>query len=41
MVFGQPPDTTLLLTSLVLTSLGLIVAYPLYNLMSRYFADVI
>lgn len=41
LVFGQPPDTALLLTSLVLIGVGLLVAYPLYEVMSRYFADVV
>lgn len=41
LVFGQAPDTTLLFTSLVVTSLGLVLAYPLYDIMSRYFADVL
>ena len=41
LVFGQAPDLSLLLTSFVLTCIGLAIAYPLYNQMSRYFADVI
>ena len=40
-VFGQPPDTSLLLTSLLFIGLGLLVAFPLFNAMSRYFADVV
>ena len=41
LVFAQPPDTGLLLTGAVLTGLGMLAAYPLYSMMSRYFADVI
>ena len=41
LVFGQSPDAALLLTSLLLICLGAALAYPLYELMSRYFADVI
>lgn len=41
LVFGQAPDAGLLLTSFVIICLGLVVAYPLYEVMSRYFADVI
>ena len=41
LVFGEPPDPGLLLTSLVLTILGLCVAFPLFQRMSRYFADVL
>ena len=41
LVFGQPPDLTLLLTSFVMTCLGLLVAFPLFHFMSRYFADVL
>ena len=40
-VFGQPPDASLLLTSLFFTCVGLLVAFPLFNTMSRYFADVV
>lgn len=41
LVFGQTPDAALLLTSLILICLGLLLTYPLYEIMSRYFADVI
>lgn len=41
LVFGQAPDLSLLLTSLVMIIAGMLVAYPLYTVMSRYFADVI
>ena len=41
LVFGQPPDTNLLLTSLALTCLALLIAFPLFHFMSRYFADVL
>ncbi|MCY3778697.1 MAG: ABC transporter permease [Chloroflexi bacterium] len=41
LVFGQAPDGGQLLTSLVLICLGLLVAYPLYEVMSRYFTDVL
>ncbi len=41
LVFGQAPDAAMLLSSFVLICLALAVAYPLYDVMSRYFADVI
>ena len=41
LVFGQPPDATLLLIGFLVTLLGLLLAYPLFHLMSRYFADVL
>lgn len=41
LVFGQAPDTGALLISFVITCLGLLFAYPLYDWMSRYFADVL
>lgn len=41
LVFGQPPELAPLLASAVLIGLGMLVALPLYSLMSRYFADVI
>ena len=41
LVFGQAPEMSLLLSSLVITGLGLFIAYPLYDLMSRYFSDVL
>ena len=40
-VYGQPPDLGLLANSVIIICLGLAVAYPLYSLMSRYFADVL
>ena len=41
LVFGEPPDLSLLLTSVVVTVVGLSITYPLYSIMSRYFADVL
>ncbi len=41
LVFGQPPDAALLLIGFLVTLLGLLLAYPLFHLMSRYFADVL
>ncbi len=41
LVFGQPPDAIPLLTSAVMIGIGLLVAYPLYGIMSRFFADVL
>lgn len=41
LVFGQAPDAAMLFASLLLTCLGLALAYPLYDGMSRYFADVL
>ena len=41
LVFGEAPDAALLLTGALVMLLGLLAAYPLYYLMSRYFADVL
>lgn len=41
LVFGRPPDMELLLIGFLVTLLGLLLAYPLFHLMSRYFADVL
>ena len=41
LVFGQSPDVGLLLIGFVVMLLILCVTYPLYHVMSRYFADVI
>lgn len=41
LVFGEAPNFEWLMTSLLLTCLLLAVAYPLYHVMSRYFADVL
>ena len=41
LVFGRSPDIDLLLSSAVLIGLGLLVALPVYSMMSRYFADVL
>ena len=41
LVFGQPPDVALLASSMVITCLGLAVAYPMYRLLSQYFTDVL
>ncbi len=41
LIFGQGPDGELLLISLLVSCLALLLSYPLYQLMSRYFADVV
>jgi ABC-type polysaccharide/polyol phosphate export permease len=41
LLFGESPNVEWLLSSLVLSCLVLAVAYPLYHVMSRYFADVL
>lgn len=41
LVFGQPPDVALLISSMVITCVGLAVGYPLYHMLSRYFTDVV
>ena len=41
LVFGRSPDLTLLLIGFIVTLLGLLIAWPLFHLMSRYFADVL
>ena len=41
LVFGEAPDLGLLALSLVITLVGLCIALPLFQLMSRYFADVL
>ncbi len=41
LVFGQAPDGNLLFASFVITCMGLLIAYPLFHIMSRYFADVL
>ncbi|MYD09436.1 MAG: hypothetical protein F4X02_05255 [Chloroflexi bacterium] len=41
LVFGEAPDVGLLLGSLVITCLGLALAYPLYRILSAYFTDVV
>jgi lipopolysaccharide transport system permease protein len=41
LVFGKAPDTDLLLVGFVVMVLVLVVTYPLYRSMSRYFADVL
>ena len=41
LVFGNPPDPGLLLISFVIMLASLAVALPLYQMMSRYFADVL
>ena len=41
LVFGQAPDPGLLLTCLVVTCAGLLISFPLYRAMSRYFTDVV
>ncbi len=41
LIFGQPPDTTLLLTGFVMSCLALLLSYPLYASLSRYYADVL
>lgn len=41
LVFGQAPDVTALLFSFLLTCLLLSITYPLYQMMSRYYADVV
>ena len=41
LVFGNPPDPGLLLISFVIMLASLAVALPLYQTMSRYFADVL
>ena len=40
-VFGQAPDAASLLASLVITLLILLLTFPLYHFMSRYFTDVV
>ncbi len=41
LVFGQAPNAGGLLISLLFICLGLLIAFPLYQFMSRYFADVL
>lgn len=41
LVFGRSPDVNLLLLGLVITVLALAITFPLYRVMSRYFADVL
>jgi len=41
LVFGQAPDGMLLTIGFLVTILCLLIAYPLYNIMARYFADVL
>ena len=41
LVFGQAPDLGLLGTSLLISLLILLIALPLYQVMSQYFADVL
>jgi lipopolysaccharide transport system permease protein len=41
LVFGKSPDVSLLLLGLVITLLLLCITFPLYRVMSRYFADVL
>ena len=41
LVFGQSPDVGLLMVGLIVMLLALGITYPLYTVMSRYFADVI
>ena len=41
LVFGQAPDVGGLLISTLLICLALPIAFPLYHVMSRYFADVL
>ena len=41
LIFGQPPDLESLLISLVVTLLILLVAFPLFQVLSQYFADVL
>ncbi len=41
LVFGQAPEATSLLAGLAITALVLLITYPLYHFMSRYFTDVV
>jgi len=41
LVYGEPPNAEWLLASLIMTCLVLAVAYPMYHVMSQYFADVL
>jgi len=41
LIFGQAPQLSLLLGGLLVTVLGLCISFPLYDLMSRYYADVV
>lgn len=41
LLFGQSPDASLLLTSFVMACAALVISFPLYRVMSRYFTDVV
>jgi lipopolysaccharide transport system permease protein len=41
LVFGKSPDVGLLAIGFVVMLLALCITFPLYRVMSRYFADVI
>ena len=41
LVFGQPPDVPLLISSMVIICAGLAIGYPLYHILSKYFTDVV